>query len=322
MKDLNSIIIFTKDRPSTLSKTLKSLKYEKANIIVLDDSYSLISRRDNKKRSQVYPNIRYHGKAEQDILLSISKANKSQLIKFTSRLGSKQWNLGYVRNYAIILAKKLKLKKVLFLDDDIIVENSSLIRKTFDLLNHYDFAGAKIVGMIDDSVVGHIARELKLQPEEYFSGGFLAFKTSLVSEYFMNIYNEDWLWMYLHGPKYKAIRYGNAKQLFFDNFKDAIKKAKKQETGELLVDGTKKFLETGKKNNLKKLIFWKQILREKKEYYEKLKKISLYQKKKWCYKILTNVAAHSEKIKASSLNSIYISYFKQRAQWKKIINSF
>src|ERR1035437_2593801 len=145
MKPLSVIIIFTKDRPAVLSKTLRSIKNLGFQVIVLDDSYFLKNRITNKKQvDKLFASGTYHGRNEQKTFFKNSTIGKKLLKQFVNQLGSKKWNLGYARNYALMLTKSLKLKKILFMDDDIIVEDKNIIPKTFKLLDKYDFVGAKV----------------------------------------------------------------------------------------------------------------------------------------------------------------------------------
>ena len=315
------IIIFTKDRPDILNKTLQSIKNKNISVIVLDDSYLIENRVNNKNKIKKYSNVIYHGKDEQQKLLKKTSIEKELLEKFTHKLGSKGWNLGYARNYAIVLARSLQLKKVLFMDDDIIVESKTLIPKIFNLLDKYDFLGAKVTGMIDDSVVGYIVRELKYPSEEYFSGGFIAFNPYNVTEYFINRYNEDWIWMYLHHFKYSFHLYGSVRQLPFDNFKNAINKAKKQEVGEILVDGIKECFTRRNIIQLRKTQFWKRVLLEKQLYYKELKTLSLQSNNLNLYAILSSAATYSSKLKPQMFSLIMNEYFNERQKWIKILKS-
>lgn len=56
------------------------------------------------------------------------------------------------------------------MDDDIIIKDVNIIMGMTKLLDNADFVGAKISGMPDHSIVGHIMRELGMKPHEFLSG--------------------------------------------------------------------------------------------------------------------------------------------------------
>ena len=171
--------------------------------------------------------------------------------------------MGYTRNYAIILAKVLGFERVLFMDDDIIIEDNSPVYEMFDLLNNADFVSAEIKGMPDLSVVDFIMQKVGLEPYRFMSGGFLAFNLNSVAEYFLNYYNEDWIWLFMHRPEAKLVKYGEVYQLPYDPFENAIEKALHQEFGEILVEGVKRYIEIENKSNtlLLNKDFWDEIVK-------------------------------------------------------------
>lgn len=300
-------------------KTLRRVKTEDTPIILLDDSYLIKNRKSYKTVTDRYPNVTYHGKEEQQDFFKRINLNKKLIGKFTNRLGVKQWNLGFCRNYALLLAKSLHMKKVLFMDDDIIVENRRLISEMFHLLEGYDFVGARITGMHDDSMVGYIVRELNQIPEEYFSGGFIAFKPHCVSEYFINLYNEDWIWLYFHQIKYRLHQYGEVKQLAYDNFKNANKKVKSQEIGEIIVDGIREVIDQQNFDSLKKSALWTKMLTEKQDYYKHLKNLSLKQNKTNFCRILASATNYLSKLNPGLFSDIFNDYFRERTLWQKLL---
>jgi hypothetical protein len=316
-----AIFIFTKDRPIVLAKTLEAIKNENILITVLDDSYLIRNRRANENKISKFSSAIYHGKKEQEIFFSKLSVKKNDVIKFTNRLGVKGWNLGYSRNYALVLAKTMKLRKVFFMDDDIIVNGKKLIHKLLSLLDTYDFVGSKITGMIDDSVTGYIVRELQYTVEEYYSGGFIAFNPSAVEEFFINLYNEDWIWMYFNELKYSACLFGTVRQIPYDNFKNAAKKAINQEIGEVIIDGIKEAFKGRFITSLKEEKLWDRVLLEKQEYYAILKMLSLQQNQIGYYKILSKVAKYSAQLNSKYFSDIFIKYFRNKKDWNKILNS-
>ena len=316
----NAIIVFTKDRPEVLSKTLLSLKRVGCHVIVLDDSSRVRNREVNRKGIRNSQFIIYHGRAEQKDLIDILCVKNSVLSPFINKLGDKKWNLGYARNYAILLAKCLGLKKVLFMDDDITIPNPKLPAQIFEKLDKYNFVGSKVVGMLDDSVSGHIVRKLNLEPEEYYSGGFIAFRVEDVKEYFINQYNEDWIWMYLHNFSLNFHHFGEVKQQPFDPFTNGNAKVIAQEFGELMVDGVKESFIVKKIDLLSNLTFWEKIVKEKQDYYRDLSNKCLKKGFADLQSVIDSAAKYSATIKPSALFTIFNRYFEQKKLWISILS--
>lgn len=69
------IIIFTKNRPQKLSKTLPQIVNVDLPVIVLDDSGDSKSKQVVKSISKRSENIHYHGKIEQRMILQKLKSH-------------------------------------------------------------------------------------------------------------------------------------------------------------------------------------------------------------------------------------------------------
>ncbi|MBK8549850.1 MAG: hypothetical protein IPL53_01860 [Ignavibacteria bacterium] len=95
------------------------------------------------------------------------------------------------------------------MDDDIKVSSISLIDDLFELKKKYELVGSHITGMNDDSILGHIATDLNLSNEKMLSGGFVVLSPKTVSNYFLNIYNEDWIWFYFQLKSKRYFQTGN-----------------------------------------------------------------------------------------------------------------
>jgi hypothetical protein len=318
MNKNEGIIMFTKNRPEILKKTLPQLTDGDLPIIVLDDSTNTKTRKTVNNWAEKVNNIYYHGRNEQKELLKKFAKLGSDLDYFIKTLGTNGWNLGYVRNYAIILAKILGFERVLFIDDDIIIKDHNIIQDMMRLLNDMDFVGAKIIGMPDYSVVNHIERELGMKPYEFLSGGFLAFNQSSVSEYFLNYYNEDWIWLFLHKPKAKFIKYGEGHQLPFDPFENAVEKALRQEFGVILVRGVKEAVESENYALLLNKHFWSRIIEGRSAFIKDITNLS----KKNCVigiSVGRFLLSYLLKIDEEKFVNIFTTYYKRKKLWGRLL---
>ena len=184
-KVLSTIICFTKNRNKELKYCLQSIKndlsYAKSNrarhIYILDDSTDKIVREKNRKlaHSISIPNasIYYHGQLEYKQLVKMlykqDIVQRKQLSKFFRSLGHCKWDLGGVRNYALLLLliHERSAQTTIFVDDDIQIQplryhNIKLISSIELMENEINTSPTKIVsGAIeivpDSSILWRIA---------------------------------------------------------------------------------------------------------------------------------------------------------------------
>lgn len=312
------IILVTKDRPATVSKTIQQLNDTEMNVIILDDSTSCKTK-DMILTQFKRNNLIYHGKNEQNTLLK--KLAKLNLNTFLQPLGFRGWNLGFVRNYALILSKVFRYDKVLFMDDDIIIQDTAITKTMMMKLNYRDFVGAKFIGMADDSVVGHLMRTCGGEVYEFLSGGFLAFNVNAVSEYFLNYYNEDQIWLFLHQPTTRFETFGEVEQQQYNPFRNASIKALSQEFGEILDEGAEEAFNRGDSNLLITQDFWEEICNIRINYLNQLPELCIGKEIEYTalsvYKSLMN---YYSKISYNTFVEVFVKYFKYREKWRDIVN--
>ena len=321
MNEKECIMVVTKNRPEILSKTLHQLANINLPAIVLDDSTNTETRQIVNNITKKGNNIYYHGTHEQkDILQKFTELGVNLDYFIIKPLGTNGWTLGYTRNYAIILAKTLGIERLLFMDDDIIIKQN-IIQEMMKLLDNADFVGAKISGMPDDSVVGYIMRELSMKPYEFLSGGFLAFNLDSVSEYFLNYYNEDWIWLFLHKPKVKLTKYGEVHQLPFNPFENAVERALQQEFGEILVDGVQKATQNNTFSLLMAEKFWKSVLEESEMNIKRLMGLC---RGKDIEDVVMSVCSTLLKyhvfLTPNKFAEVFTEYFNQQKYWLAFLN--
>ena len=230
----DTMFVLSKNRPQTLLMTLASLKHIDAQRVIVDDSPSL-KVQSNVKKITVENGGDYHGQSEQ--LRLMDKLGFPLSSEFFRPLGNSQWDTGYVRNYVLLLAASLRCDKAMFVDDDIIMREPGLYSRLNRSLSKYDFVGSRATGLIDDSVLGHLQRAMGDTVGEYVSAGFLAFKPPSVRYPFLNSYNEDWIWLYLHSRASKIARLGVVYHVPTRPPKGFLQEATFQEMGELIVTG-------------------------------------------------------------------------------------
>ena len=105
MNNQYAIFVFTKDRSLLLEKTLKSINRIPIKKYVFDDSYYSDSQLKNQKIISKTPDTLYIGNQEFEDFLNYHCIDKKKHDSFLRNVGCKDWNLGYVRNFALLYAK-------------------------------------------------------------------------------------------------------------------------------------------------------------------------------------------------------------------------
>lgn len=250
------ILVFSKDRPDRLQRTLPNLRTTTYTVYLIDDSVSSKNQTTIRRLCTEF-GIEYHGIIEQEKV--IEQLNPNVLKKFVRHLGQKAWSLGYNRNYAVLYGLLLGVRKIILMDDDVLVE-PPLLGKVFRALSSIPFVGVEITLMADHSIVGHIYRAGGDILPQYVSGTFLGIDLEKVRHYFINVYNEDWIWLFLENNGEKVAKIGSVKQLKYDPFRGWKSRIYFQEIGEILWDGLCYHSPPFKISNLTKSDYWNNIL--------------------------------------------------------------
>lgn len=321
MNHSGAIFIFTKDRPNVFSRTmgpLQSLPYTK---YVIDDSFATENQKTVSKLCQSYSNCLYIGKAEFRQFTKRHHIGFPEFDFLLREIGSQEWNLGYARNFALLYSKSIGVEKVLFTDDDIEVQDPNLIEELFQEINEYKFVGANIGGLVDDSVLGHIATDIGISNERMLSGGFMAFNPNTIDHFFLNNYNEDWIWLFLQLKGKKYLQTGEVSQEWTDPLANYKSKVMFQEFGETALDGILDLHQCGNYDSLVLLPFWERIVKEREEYLDLLLGRTLIQDKKSDREIIEWVKCNSKNFNASSFRNLFSKYFRDKKRFDSLYQS-
>ena len=204
------------------------------------------------------------------------------------------------------------------MDDDIQVPNLKLIDDLFHSLKDFQFVGANITGLVDDSALGHIATDLGIFNERMLSGGFMAFNPKNINHYFLNNYNEDWIWLFLQLQGKEFLQTGEVFQELSDPLANFQNKILFQEHGEIALDGILNLFEEGFYDTLVELSFWRRMLDERREYLSQLSKKSKEKNKSVYIEIIDSVMKHSINLKAETFASLFEKYFTDRVLFTNI----
>ena len=318
---MEAIFIFTKDRPETLIKTLESIQPTPFKKFVIDDSVNAFNQAIVLNLCKKYSDCTYLGKSEFQKFISDYNIPFPEFAFLLRELGCTEWNLGYARNFALMYSQAEHFEKVLFTDDDIQVPNLNLIAELFKSLNVFKFAGANIEGLVDDSVLGHIATDVEVINERMLSGGFMAFNPNRIDHFFLNNYNEDWIWLFLQLKNDQHLQTGEVFQELTDplsNYKDKIIF---QEFGEIVLDGILDLNKEGSYDSLIQLSFWQRIIQEREEYLELLASKAHSTGNTKSLEIVGWVKNNPEKFIAELFQKLFENYFMHRNKFLKLYTS-
>lgn len=318
MTNTASIFIFTKDRPATLNKTLASIQTISYSKYVIDDSVSSDNQECVSKLCKQYSNCNYLGKEQFKKFVSENKIESSKFNFLLRELGSTEWNLGYARNFALLYSKSIHANKVLFMDDDIQVPNLRLLDDLFQSIKDFQFVGANITGLVDDSALGHIATDLGIFNERMLSGGFMVFNPNVIDQYFLNNYNEDWIWLFLQLQGKEYLQTGEVFQELSNPLADFQNKILFQEHGEIALDGILNLVKEGSYDSLVELSFWRRMLDERREYLSLLSEKAKEKSMSEYIEIIDWVMNHSTNLKAEIFANLFEKYFADRVLFTSV----
>ncbi len=316
--DSNSgIFIFTRDRPSTLEATLMHLGHTDGTIFIVDDSEHYHNQKSVESISKNHRTV-YLGQKDFTVFIDEHNIDSNRFSFLLRNLGNQEWNLGYARNFALLYSKALGLDCVLFMDDDIRSTTKGLIYELFDALNCYRFTGANITGLVDDSILGHIATSVNITNDRMLSGGFMAFKPSQIEDFFLNIYNEDWIWLFLQLKREKYLQEGDAIQNICNIIDNYQFKVLFQEKGEVVLDGILDLLDADSFNELEDDAFWDRIIEERKDYIKLLNEKS---KNEEYLNVILYVQNNFLEYNSKFYSNLFREYFANNVLFKTLYNS-
>ncbi|WP_250007229.1 hypothetical protein [Actinoplanes sp. M2I2] len=149
------------------------------------------------------------------------------------------------RNFGLALAWMAGWERVLFLDDDIDIQDASEVRRAAALLDDYEVVGLENVGFPDNSVVCHAHRDTGGEQGTFIGSGAMLFRRSRATSFFTSIYNEDWFFLLDPRGLTTCAVHGTFSQARFDPY--AVRnRAATEEFGDCLAEGLFSLLDDGR----------------------------------------------------------------------------
>jgi hypothetical protein len=173
------------------------------------------------------------------------------------------------RNLALMLSHALRWKRVVFLDDDIRVPKPADLREAVGLLDSHSAVGLGIGGFPDNSMVCHAFREAGGWQETFIGGGALAVGVKSNRSFFPNVYNEDWFFVLDAGKRLQSVAtVGQVLQYPYDPYR--VERARGEEFGDVLAEGTFWLLDQGKPASDGDLAHWRDFLAHRQRFIEQV----------------------------------------------------
>jgi hypothetical protein len=186
-------------------------------------------------------------------------------------------DLSVKRNVGLVLARLLGWQRIFFMDDDIRDLDAQALRATVSLVSSDSpeqqqcySAGMWPVDFPDNSVVCHARRQIGKRQEVFVSGSALAVNCTAPFDFFPDIYNEDWLFLYRDTAEGRLGTCGcTTTQLYYDPFLDP-QRAANQEFGDVLAEGLYALLENGLGIEHSSVEFWRHFLVDRRQMLDEI----------------------------------------------------
>jgi hypothetical protein len=140
------------------------------------------------------------------------------------------------RNIGLAVARMMGWDSVLFLDDDIKVEDVDAINRAAPHLSEQAAVGLKNVGFPDNSVLCHARRDVGLHQATFVGGGAMVATTTRDAAFFPQIYNEDWFFLLDSTGIAPVAQMGQVSQKEYDPYAHP-RRARIEEFGDCLAEG-------------------------------------------------------------------------------------
>jgi hypothetical protein len=176
-------------------------------------------------------------------------------------------DLSLKRNLGLVLARGSGWRRVLFLDDDIHIDDAPQLHRLAGLVDRYRAVGLANHGFEDNSVVCHAYRKVGGTQETFIGGGAMVVDASRTGSFFPNVYNEDWFFLLGDGVPFRAARAGVMRQRAYDPFANPARAAA-EELGDTLAEGLFWLLDSGQDLAVAKNGYWGDALYRRRRFID------------------------------------------------------
>ena len=230
----------------------------------------------SQKWTSAHEAFRYLGQSIDLIAIDLPEAGELRLPPLeTTRLLAgtsfqRRTDVSTKRNLALVLGQSLGWERVVFLDDDIRVPNPADLRTAAGLLDTHTAVGLRIGGFPDNSMVCHAFRQAGGRQAAFVGGGALAVEVKRNRSFFPNVYNEDWFYLLDAEKRLRSVAtVGQVLQYPYDPY--LPERARNDEFGDVLAEGTFWLLDQGKTVADGDLAHWRDFLVERRRFIEQVR---------------------------------------------------
>jgi hypothetical protein len=178
-------------------------------------------------------------------------------------------DLSAKRNLGLMLSHMLGWERVVFLDDDIMVSEPKDLTNAVGLLDTHTAVGLRIGGFPDNSMVCHAFRDAGGDQGTFVGGGAMAVEVKRNRSFFPNIYNEDWFYLLDAGKRLQSVAtVGEVLQYPYDPYRPD--RARAEELGDVLAEGTYWLLDQGKTASDGDLGHWRDFLAKRQRFIKQV----------------------------------------------------
>lgn len=314
------VFLITKDHPERLSVTLPAIAASSDRLYIIDSSTGPETRRLCSDLDA--PHVSYHGPAEQQRVVaekvSLQRAVQSGFITW---LSDNSWDIWSKRNYALLYARLCSFSRVLLIDDDVIPP-PGLVGESLGLVGAHKVVGARVRGMPDVSVVGHLSSLIGLTNQSFVSGHFLAVDVpAAASFYFADLYNEDWLFVLLNSISWPVARHGSIFQLYWNPYSGTEARAVSEEFGEVVIEGVARSLLAGDGTaRLDHLAHWTDVVARRYRTLDVLAASDLLASMPACIAIMRSIREAASAVTADRCLDFWQTYQARLPEWRAQID--
>ena len=189
---------------------------------------------------------------------------------FASLKAGRNSDLSLKRNLGLLLARLMRWKKIIFLDDDIFGVTVTDLAKIASGLDNHQVTGLISRSFPDNSVVCHANRLSGRRQDNFITGAALGVNCAADPlDFFPDVYNEDWLFFATHAAQGKVVSVGEARQQPYKPFADP-NRAVTEEFGDLIAEGLYALFNDGQSLEAATKAYWNDFIDARKKLIRRL----------------------------------------------------
>lgn len=315
------VFLVTKNHPERLRVTLPAIAASADRLHVIDSSAGSETREICAGLNS--PHVWYHGPEEQRRVLSERDTFRRALRSgFITLLSDDCWDIWSKRNYALLYARMCGFPRILMIDDDV-VPPPGLVGESLGLAGDHKIVGARVRGMPDVSVVGHLCALHGFTSQSFVSGHFLAVDVAAASRfYFEDFYNEDWLFVLLNSVSTPAARHGTIFQLYWNPYVGSEQRSASEEFGETIIEGVARALLAGEGlEPLGQLAHWGDVVTRRRRTLDAVAASRLVATMPACLAIMGSVKKAASAVTAERCLDFWQTYQARLPEWRALVES-